>query len=422
MKQAAIVAVILVLTGFAAARQDLSDVFYKAVHLQDVKGDLEAAIPLFERVVAESKDPSLAAKAQLRIGMCYEKLGLTRAQQAYQRVIDRYPGQSQEVALARARLAALTQSQGAETSGQAAAAIVTRQVWTNADGVFSNTPSPDGRYITYIDWESGNLAIRDLRAASSRLLTSEGTWREPAQVAYSSIWSPDGRQIAYHWEKGSEAQLRVMALDNRQSRLLFRDDSEGAWLGLQDWSPDGENILVWISRTGRPNQLALIPVKGGSPRVIKSFELGGVSAEGGLFSPDGRYILYGRTPGKVAAQDLFVLDVNGGSETPLIQHPADDRGAGWSPDGNWILFLSDRAGTLDFWAIRVADGTPQGSPLRVKRSVGRVAPLGFAEDGSFYYADVKVATGHLHGQDRLPDGEDPAACREGDRCRLKDRT
>ena len=68
-------ALVLVLTGFAAARQDLSDVFYKAVHLQDVKGDLEAAIPLFERVVTESKDPSLAAKAQLRIGMCYEKLG-----------------------------------------------------------------------------------------------------------------------------------------------------------------------------------------------------------------------------------------------------------------------------------------------------------------------------------------------------------
>jgi len=33
----------------------------------------------------------------------------------------------------------------------------------------------------------------------------------------------------------------------------------------------------------------------------------------------------------------------------------------------------------------------QGTPVRVKPSVGRVAPLGFARDGSFYYADVKVA-------------------------------
>jgi hypothetical protein len=85
MKRGIVVAVILVLTGFVAARQDLSEVFYKAVHLQDVKGDLEAALPLFEKVVGESKDPSLAAKAQLRIGMCYEKLGVEGAQRPIRR-------------------------------------------------------------------------------------------------------------------------------------------------------------------------------------------------------------------------------------------------------------------------------------------------------------------------------------------------
>jgi hypothetical protein len=47
----ALLAVTLILSGFAAATQDLSEVFYRAVHLQEVKGDLEAAIPLFERVV-----------------------------------------------------------------------------------------------------------------------------------------------------------------------------------------------------------------------------------------------------------------------------------------------------------------------------------------------------------------------------------
>jgi len=125
--------------------------------------------------------------------------------------------------------------------------------------------------------------------------------------------------------------------------------------------------------------------------VLKTVEEGSASSGVALFSPDGRYVVYDRTPGKVAALDLFVLDVSGGGETPLVQHPADDCVFGWSPDGNWVLFLSDRAGTLDFWAIRVTDGKPEGTPVRVKRSVGRVAPLGFAQDGSFYYADVKVA-------------------------------
>ncbi len=274
---------------------------------------------------------------------------------------------------------------------QAADGIVTRQVWTGADGVFTNAPSPDGKYMSYIDWVSGNLAVRDLKAETSRLLTNEGTWEEPSQIAYTSRWSPDGKQLVYLWQRGSESQLRILAVDDPKPRVLFRDDSDGAWVEPQDWSPNGQHILAWISRTGQPSQLALIPVEGGSPRVLKTFEPGSISSGVALFSPDGRYIVHDRTPGKVAALDLFVLDVSGGSETPLAQHPADDCVFGWDPSGNWVLFLSDRAGTLDFWAIRVLDGKPQGPPVRVKRSVGRVAPLGFAQDGSFYYADVKVA-------------------------------
>jgi Tol biopolymer transport system component len=371
------------------AAQDPEVQFQRAVQLETIQGDLNAAIDLYKQVISSNgNNRAVAAQALLRLGGCYEKQGNAEAAKAYERLLRDYADQAEQAREARSRLAALSGPSGDGTEST----LVTRLVWEGADGVFDNAPSPDGRYISYVDWGSGNLAIRDLKTNTSRLLTNEGTWEEPTQSVYSSVWSPDGKQIAYHWYKGSEAQLRVIAVDGRQSRIIFRDDSERAWLDLQDWSPDGENILAWISRSGSPDQqLALIPVKGGSPRVIKSFELGGVSAEGGMFSPDGRFIVYGRTPGKVAASDLFIMNVNGGSETPLIQHPADDRGCGWSPDGKWYLFLSDRAGTTGFWAIRVENGTPQGAPVRVKGSVGRVAPLGFAADGSYYYADVKVA-------------------------------
>jgi Tol biopolymer transport system component len=273
---------------------------------------------------------------------------------------------------------------------QAADGIVTRLIWTGADGVFSNAPSPDGKYMTYVDWESGNLAVRDLKAETSRLLTKEGAMGQQVQYGYASKWSPDGKQLVYNWHRQSTEELRIVSLDDPRPRILFREDGVNSAQPL-DWSPNGQFILAGVSRTGQPDQLALIPVETGSPRVLKTFEPGSISSDVALFSPDGRYIVYDRTPGKVAALDLFVLDVRGGGETPLVRHSSDDCLFGWSPDGNWILFLSDRAGTLDFWAIRVADGKPQGTPVRVKRSVGRVAPLGFVQDGSFYYADVKVA-------------------------------
>ncbi|GAH84167.1 unnamed protein product, partial [marine sediment metagenome] len=67
--------------------------FQKALAKERGEGNLEEAIALYKKVVAETKDESLAAKAQLRIGICYEKLGMKEAQKAFQKVIDNYPGQ-----------------------------------------------------------------------------------------------------------------------------------------------------------------------------------------------------------------------------------------------------------------------------------------------------------------------------------------
>ena len=378
MKRAVVVAVILVLTGIAAARQDLSDVFYKAVHLQDVKGDLEAAIPLFEQVVAGSKDPSLAAKAQLRIGMCYEKLGLTRAEQAYQKVIDRYPQQSQEVTAARARLAALNQP--------LAAAAVTRQVWTNAPGgVYMGAPSPDGRYIAYLDFDTGNLAVRDLKTDTNSPLTTEGSWDQPEQFAEYSRWSPDSKQVVYAWWRGSEIDLRIVSMDERRTRVLYQND-QVTWLGPQDWSPDGRHVLAAVSREFGRDQLGLISVADGSVRWFQT------DAGAARFSPDGRFIVYQRPSEDGTGGDLFVMAVDGSRDDTLVKHPADEALVGWSPDGNWVLFCSDRTGTRGLWMLPVKDGKPAGEPRLVKSSIGRIKSLGVARDSSFYYADVKEAT------------------------------
>jgi len=386
MKRAFFLVVVLILSGFAAATQDLSEVFYKAVHLQDVKGDLEAALPLLEKVVSESKDPSLAAKAQLRIGMCYEKLGATRALQAYQKVIDRYPRQSQEVAMARARIAALNQSAAAGSSAQAAGAIATRQVWTDAPGgVYLGAPSPDGRYITYVDFDSGNLAVRDLKTDKNPPLTTEGSWEQPEQLAEYSTWSPDGKQVAYAWWRGSEIELRIVSLDERRTRVLYRND-DATWLGPQDWSPDGRQILANISWKGGRDQLSLISVADGSVRSLERY------SRAARFSPDGRFIVHESPAGGGAAGDLFLVTVDGSREDALVKHPADEALVGWSPDGNWILFCSDRTGTRGLWMLPVTDGRPAGEPRLVKSSIGRIKSLGMARDGSFYYADVKEAT------------------------------
>ena len=216
---------LILAVSFTATRQASEPpavLLERAIQLETVDGDLAAAIKIYQQIIAQNgNNRAVAAKALLHLGGCYEKLGQDEARIAYEQLARDYADQSEQAKEARNRLAALAKPalDGNEPT------FATRLVWTGADGVFGNAPSPDGRHITYVDWESGNLAIRDLKANTSRLLTNEGTWEEPSQIAYTSIWSPDGKQIAYHWEKGSEAQLRIMSLNNPQPRILFLQEA-----------------------------------------------------------------------------------------------------------------------------------------------------------------------------------------------------
>ena len=80
----------------------------QALHEEELGGNLEVAIATYKKIVSEhSAKPELAARAQLQIGICYEKLGKQEAKKAYQQVVDNYPSQQEAVRLAREGLARL---------------------------------------------------------------------------------------------------------------------------------------------------------------------------------------------------------------------------------------------------------------------------------------------------------------------------
>ncbi len=73
---------------------------YQAALMQEKgEGRLEKAIRLYQQVIGAHEEgdgtDSLAARAQLRIGVCQEKLGLARARETYEAVIEEYPEEPQ---------------------------------------------------------------------------------------------------------------------------------------------------------------------------------------------------------------------------------------------------------------------------------------------------------------------------------------
>ncbi len=376
---------ILIATLLFASQADkqAETLLQAAINTEVVKGDLQAAIQQYKKLLAgHAGNRAIAAKALVRMGHCYERLGNAEAQQAYQRVTREYADQNEAAEEARTRLAAL---------GQPPATMTTRQVWAGPNADVFGSVSADGRYLSYVDWDSGDLAVRDLVTGQTRRLTNKGSWDVPGFALFSRI-SPDGKLVAYDWwnEKGVW-EFRVGGIDGSGHRTLYRND-ELEYISTGGWSPDGKQVLAAFLRNDGTHQIALISVADGSVRILKATDQRNALWQM-AFSPDGKHIVYEFRPHEDSLErDIHIMSADGSRETRVIEHPADDYAPVWTPDGKRLLFASDRTGTRDIWTISIADGKPQGPPELVKRNVDLVYPLGFTRKGSFYYG---VSTGMM---------------------------
>ena len=399
--------------------QSAEDLYQAALLKKEAEGDLSGAVKLFQSMIVKFPDKrDIAAKAQLQIGLCYEKLGTKEAEKAFQKVIDNYPEQSEAVREAKEKLTLLLRSRALMESGDKEFKI--RQVWTGLNADVQGSVSPDGRYLSFVDWETGDLAIRDLTSGTNRRLTNKGSWIQSPEFALFSEWSPDSRMLVYSWyNKDRMFELHTMDIDVAKPRLLFRVKSMWEYVQPFDWSPDGKQILVMfrqkeekstpISETASDDaQLGLISVEDGAVRILKTYLTGVYKAPYSFtFSPDGRTIAYDRPPTKDSSnRDIFLLSADGSHEVPLVDHPALDFVLGWSPDGKGLLFASERTGSRSVWFIPVDEGKPAGSPQLIKQDIGPFDPIGFTRQGAFYFglsidisdvyvADLDPVTGQL---------------------------
>jgi Tol biopolymer transport system component len=374
--------------------------FEKAKFTMETKGDLKGAINLFNEIIKKYPDQrEYAAKSQLYIGICYEKLGLREAEKAFQKVVDNYPEQSEVVKMANEKLSVLMRAQAVVEKGDKEFNI--RKVWAGPDVDTLGAPSPDGRYLSYVDWNTGDLAIRELATGKKRRLTDKGSWFKSPELALFSRWSPDSKKIVYNWlNKEDFFELHIIGPDDLTPRTLYRNE-EVPYVQAWDWSPDGKHIFALF---GRKNRLraGLISVADGSLSVLSTIErlapgVGG--ARGGFFSPNSSYVIYALPQSEDSLKcDILMLSIDGKHEIRLIEHPADDFPLCWSPDGKSLFFASDRTGTVDAWIIQVVDGKPQGNPKLIKKDIGHFLPMGTTRKGSFYYGinfrtdDVYIAT------------------------------
>jgi Tol biopolymer transport system component len=276
-----ILAGLLTASSATPQKDDQAEVLIQAAHQKQlVEGQLEQAIQLYKRIVQEhAGNRTVAARALLEMGECYEKLGNTEARKAYERLVRDYGDQNEAAAQARARLAAIS-SQAVSGSSE----MVTRRVWAGPGEYIGGSLSPDGRYLSCVDWATGDLAIRDLATGKLCHLTNT---TESGESAFFSTISPDGKEVAYIWFGKNGPDLRLVRWDGSAPRVLYA--SKGVYPFPMGWSPDGKHILTRFYKEPNTHEIAVVSVVDGSAGVLKTVDWSSLKVS---FSPDGRYVAY----------------------------------------------------------------------------------------------------------------------------------
>jgi Tol biopolymer transport system component len=85
--------------------------------------------------------------------------------------------------------------------------------------------TPDGRLYVFTDWDTGDLAVRDLSTGAVTRLTNESKREKPGYWAWSPVASADGKRLAFAWVTGrnyeERYELRVINIDGSGMRAVL---------------------------------------------------------------------------------------------------------------------------------------------------------------------------------------------------------
>jgi TolB protein len=201
-------------------------------------------------------------------------------------------------------------------------------------------------------------------------------------------WMPDGSIVAAKLvSRGKkfgyrdERSVVTMNLDGSDERTVFRlryhlqgnlqEDLSTYFLPIElSPSPDGQRLLVTIQNGYRNDgrRLEVVSMVDGSRTLIakKSYS--------GSWSPDGQSIVFAsdRTgngevcpvdDGCRTAGDIFIADADGGNQRPLLSTRAEEANPAWSPDGERILFSGTRNHPREEFASEIYSVRPDGTCL-----------------------------------------------------------
>ena len=372
------------------SQETVGQVFEKALYEEEANGDLEKAIDLYEKILKQfPQNREVAAKAQLHIGLCYEKLGLKEAENSYKKVIENYPDQTKEVERAKEKLSFLLKTKAAIQTGETQYKL--SKIYSGRS--YPVSVSPDGKQLALLKSEDWDIYLMDIMSKEEVRLTDESN-----SIEYM-VWSPDSKTIVFRDMLGN---LYVVSTKGGSSKMIIKADPKDVEnkdkIEISGWTYNSKKIIFQIPSKG----LFAILSSGGEWDEIMTFDdVKKARKYGSLrLSPNGKFIAFDRTQN--GNKDIYISRIDSGDSIRITKSPSDDSSPQWSFDGQWLGFYSNRTNKPEAWVIKITpDGKPDGIPFQVSR--GGVLNANWVKNKRAGYC-IAVRSEHVYIAD--PDGSD----------------
>jgi dipeptidyl aminopeptidase/acylaminoacyl peptidase len=234
--------------------------------------------------------------------------------------------------------------------------------------------SPDGKWIGFLSDRGEKQQVYAIALDGGEAVKLTG-----AENGVSGFrWSPDGKWIAYTAAEPESAELK----QRKEKFGEFAPEDE-------DWTP----LHLWLIASDDS-----VLTQGTVPRAVRLSEGTGFTVDGFAWSPDGQRIVFDHRVNPLinsgSTANISIVTIATKRVMPLVTDPGGDFGPLWSPDGRWILYGSSGPDTTSnfyrnnrLMRIAASGGTATRLAASFDEQIGGVS---WTRRGIFFAATQKT--------------------------------
>lgn len=207
--------------------------------------------------------------------------------------------------------------------------------------------------------------------------------------------SPDGTRLAFYgkYDERKTWSIHTIDIDGTNARRLTH--VKNVWDSAPTWSPDGKTIAFAREyddpENGWQEEVWLMNPDGSEQRQIETLQ-----GRAPYFLADGRLLFHS----KAGPSQICIANVDGSNIIQLTDNDNNDWSPKVSPDGNQIIFISNRDGNREIYTMNI-DGSDQ---TRITFNEVDDWDPAWSADGSKVFFASENAEGQLDIYKANPDG------------------